>query len=292
MLSLVILFLAATGGPVPVESGDALTISHPDPKFRMSVPPGYAVSAVQPPGVAYSYQRVVGDGKAVALTVTILEGVIGREEISEADARAAALKKLPPGASFQLGKGRWGEYDIGVMETRFTMQGVDVFSLVAEIPSTPRAVMISVGGPRSAEAQMRSDLAHALRSFRAPSNWLTPTQRSLAFAAGGSAVLSWVTLLVYGILYAAMYRRDVLRHWGFRVSYLTVTVVLFAVAITTSFWYHASKGGDGPDVSSYVFIGVALACAVKTGELYKKGQELRKAAAAPPPAAPPAAGGP
>jgi hypothetical protein len=60
------------------------------------------------------------------------------------------------------------------------------------------------------------------------------------------------------------------------VGYLTVVVVLFAVAIGVGPLYKMSKGGDGLDLSVYVITGTALAVAVNTGRLYQKGREEQK----------------
>jgi hypothetical protein len=161
-----------------------------------------------------------------------------------------------------------------------------LFGANVQVPLVPRAIQISVIGRMQLQSEVRSDLKKILGSLQGRTDWLTSRQRMLAFLSGGTAILSWLLLIVYGILYAALWKGDVLRHWGFRVSYMTITVVMFALAIIGDVWYQSSKGREVMNISFYVLAGVSLACAMKTGDLYKKGLELRKAAGAgaPPPA--------
>ena len=286
------LLLLGTGGGAfsfcPQEAGSQgqpIPITHSDPKFRMTVPAGYKPAAIKPPDANYAFQRL--DGQVLAITVSILDGRIDPEELKESDVSAAALKRLPPGAQLRLSRESWGDHQLQIIETSFTMQGVEAFSLVAQVPILPRAVQISIGGQKSSEKQARDDLKAVLRSFRGTTHWLTPNQRVWAALAGGSAILSWLLLLIYGILYALRWRGgDALSHWRFRVIYLTATVAMFSLSIATGVAYDTKREREAMGIGTYVLTGVALACAIKTGDLYKKGLELRQKAAAAAPAPP------
>ncbi len=263
----------------PSDEGQVIPIRHPDPQFRMTIPRGYKAISPKPKDVDFAFQRV--DGQALAITVSAMDGRIDPgNELKETEISAAALKHLPPGAQFRLSQESWGPHRIQIMETTFTSEGVEVFSLVAQVPILPRAVQISIGGQKSTEKQARADLKSMLRTFQGTTHWLTPNERLWAGIAGGCAMLSWLLLIVYGILYALRWRGgNVVSQWRFRVVYLTVTVAMFSLSIVAGVVHNSVRQRDTMDISVMVLTGVALACAVKTGDLYKKGLELRRKAA-------------
>lgn len=254
-----------------------LSVSHPNPRFRMTLPRGYRESPSRPPNLAYSYQRIGPDGTGTAITLEVLDGRITREPLSEETARAAAVSKLPPGSQFKLGKAKWGDLELQVMETNLTMSGTDLFTAVVQIPTQPRAVQMAFGGPKAREAEIREDLRQVLRSFRATSDWLTPKQRLFAGITGVSAVAAWLMLAIYGVLYFFLYRGNPLRAWKFRVVFLTAVVVAFATAIAVGPLYEMMRGGSKSDLSFPVLTAVALAVAVNTGRLLQAGREAAKA---------------
>jgi len=119
-----------------------------------------------------------------------------------------------------------------------------------------------------------------LRNFHGTTHWLAPSQRLWAGISGGCSIVSWLLLLIYGILYAIRWRGgDVVSFWRFRVVYLTATVAMFSLSIAAGVFYNSMMQRETMDMSVYVLAGVALACAIKTGDLYKKGLELRRKAA-------------
>jgi hypothetical protein len=289
MKTLGLLLLLAGGGAFSIPAQDSsaegrpIPIQNSDPQFRMTVPAGYRAAEGRPGTSAYAFQRI--DGKPIAITVEILKGRIDPGDLNEAEMEAAR-KQLPAGAKFRVSKESWGPHQIDVMESRFTAQGVEAFALGVQFPILPRAVQVTIGGQQSFEAQMRDDLRQILRTFHGTTHWLTPSQRSWAGSSGGCAILSWLLLIIYGITYAIRWRGgDVVSQWRFRVIYLTGTVAMFSLSIVAGVVYNSLMHRETMDASIYVLGGVALACAVKTGDLYKKGLELRQKAAAgtPPP---------
>ena len=279
LLGLLLLGLQeAAQPPAPV------TINNPDPKFRMTVPRGYQDPGVRPPKVSYSYQRVLPDGKALALNVEILNGRIDRAPMSEAEVRAAALKQLPAGAEFRLGKAAWGELELDVMESTFVSSGTELFAAVVQIPTVPRAVQLSFAGQKASEAEIREDLRRVLATFKGSTDWLTPRQKWLAGLSGGFLILPWLLLIVYGLLYAGLYRKQPLRAWKFRVAYLTVDVLLFGIALLLHVLYQASKGRPPIDTTFYVIVGVAAFCTVRTTQLAQRGRAAQAAPIVSPPA--------
>jgi hypothetical protein len=294
-----LLLLLAGGGAYSISSQDSagerptppakVSLQHPDPKFSVTLPDGYAPLPVLPRGSAYGYQRDLGAERRIVLSVTILDGRIDPGDLSPqelAPVTEKLLKQFPAGAQLRMGKEIWKEHPLDTQEITYPLQGVEVFTLTVQFPTLPRAVQISMVSRRELETELRGDLKKILRSFSGTTHWLTPNQRLWAGISGGFAILSWLLLLIYGFLYALRYRGgDLVTHWRFRVTYLTATLAMFAIAIFTGVVHNSVMHRETMDISVYVLTGVALACAIKTGDLYKKGLELRqKAAAATPPA--------
>ena len=289
-----LLLLLAAGGAFSASGQDSggerptppakVSLHHPDPKFNLTLPDGYAPLPVLPPGAAYGYQRDLGGERRIVLSVSVLDGRIDPGDLSPqelAQVTEKLLKQFPAGAQVRMGKEIWKEHPLDTQEITYPLQGVEVLAVTVQFPTLPRAVQISMAGRRALETEIRGDLKKILRSFSGTTHWLTPNQRLWAGISGGSAVLGWLLLLIYGILYALRYRGgDLVTHWRFRVSYLTATVAIFAIAIFTGVVHNSVMQRETMDISVYVLTGVALACAVKTGDLYKKGLELRQKAAA------------
>lgn len=257
-----------------------ISIQHPDPKFRMTIPRGYQEAPSRPSNLSYSYRKAGPDGAGFAINVEVLDGGITPEPIPEAEARASALKKFPPGSQFRFGRAMWGDHSLQVLEYSFTLSGTELFSAVVQLPTLPRAVQLGFAGPKASEAEVREDMRQVLQSFRGATAWLTPRQRLLAGLSGGSAVVAWSLLLIYGILYAALFRKNPLQAWKFRVAYLCVIVVAFAVAIAVGPLYQMSKGSSKLELATMVLTAAALAVAVNTGRLFQAGRESSKLPAA------------
>ncbi len=253
-----------------------IRVDHPDPKFRVTLPEGYKPAAKVPPNIVYAYQRLLNKDVNLAITIEILEGRIDPGGVDLGQVKSAALKNLPPGAQFNLSKERWGPYEIDVFESSLAMNGLEFFTAAVQIPVIPRAVQISIAGQKSSEVEIRKDLKQILQTFKGTTHWLTPTQRLLAAVSGGSSVVAWIGLLLYGLLFVIFYRRGTLRGWRFRVGYLSVVVVLFGVALTVGPFYNMTKGKETMDLSLYVLSGTALVVAVSTGRLYQKGRAEQK----------------
>lgn len=265
MILVIGLLVLATGQESP------LTINNPDPKFRMTLPSGYA--QVPPPsGVHYSYRRLLEGSTGIGVNVVVLNGRIDPERLKEAEVRAGALKQLPSGAQVRLGTSVWSEHELDVIESEFTMQGVDLLTLIVQVPILPRAVQVSIAAPKSSEAQARQDLKALLRSFRGTTHWLTPRQRGMAFAAGGTAVLGWSMLVLYAVAYAILFNKHPLRAWRIRVGYLSVNVVVLGLAGLMGVLYEISKGKTPMDASFYVQVFAAVIIATRTTQLAQKGK--------------------
>jgi cytochrome bd-type quinol oxidase subunit 2 len=100
---------------------------------------------------------------------------------------------------------------------------------------------------------------------------------------GGSAILSWLLLIVYGIAYAVSWKGGSLKAWKFRVGYLAVTLLSFAVALVSGAIYEMSKGDSRNNTSFYVVSATAFVVACTTAQLFQKGRQQAKAESTPSP---------
>ena len=172
-----------------------LTVHLTAPPCSFVPPPGYESMGPRPDGLLF-YQRSGGPDPADKLffSVEVLDKPIGREPIGEAGMKKLA-DRVPPGMSMKLGHAQWGEFDLETFETQMTQDGLEMFSIVAQVPVSPVSVQLTVGGARTFEPQVRSDLALLLASFEAKSNWLTQTQRADAATTGLSKLSGFLGVL-------------------------------------------------------------------------------------------------
>jgi lipoprotein NlpI len=259
---------------LPRTERKAIPIRHASPSFRLTIPAGYSRAPVVPPNAAYAFTRTIEDrpDSVFALSLEVLRGMIRRDKPSEADVALLARTHLPPGATFVLRKEKWGEFDIDLMETRMHQNGLDLITLVVQVPLAPQALQIAAAGPAALESKVHADLLQVLSSVEGQSSWLTEGERTLALATGLPTLIGWVLFVVYGLLVLILFRGEPLRAWRFRFAWLATAAACLGVGFVLHLAYQDARGRDP---SAFLVPVAAVYCGVLAARILRRSRTAR-----------------
>ncbi|HVE83639.1 MAG TPA: hypothetical protein VND93_12350 [Myxococcales bacterium] len=165
-----LLATAAVGGETRVENAEL--------QVGLSIPDGFDTAPPQTQRAIFSFHKPVGGEENITIGVDRMGGTIGREAIE----LASYEKKIraAPGmenAKFSLEQVPWRSFQLSVIRSELDLQGHDWMLLQAQVPMKPEAVLVTVGGPRSHEQEVRAVLTSVVGSATGETNWLTMEQR-------------------------------------------------------------------------------------------------------------------
>jgi hypothetical protein len=263
-------------------SQGATELRHADPPFQIRIPEGFEpIEAGK--NQLYAFRRVLNKdkGTGVAVTVELLDGVLGRSPSPEdlAKLMAGMRSSLPPDARIRALKETWRGFAIDVFETRYALQGVDAVTYMAEIPLAPRALAIYLAAPAEEDERLRQELRDILSSVKGKTNWLTPNERLLAFGSGVPTMAGWALVVLYALGHVALFRNKPLRLWKTRLAWLSTCIVLFMTGMVMTITYSASRGRTELGYSRLV---PAAICLIVADKVRKEGLKARAALASPP----------
>ncbi|MCC6575556.1 MAG: hypothetical protein IT462_17390 [Planctomycetes bacterium] len=179
----------------------AETINDSRYQFTAEVPPGFQrwpAGRPLPSNVSlHCFYQGILDGEEPVLMINFerLGGVIGRETL-----QGKTLPGLPPGAAVTTERWKWKEFEIDVLLTRMTVNGVELFMCTAQVPLKPEAIQVIVGGVNSREAEARSHLQFIVARLDGKSNWLSDGERIEKLAQGAGSFL-FLVLIVLAVVY-------------------------------------------------------------------------------------------
>lgn len=242
-----VLACALQPGTAEPQSPPPVVLRHEDPPFEIPLPPGYEETQTPPPTAQYGYQRRVrGDEKFITVVVQILPGPWRRTERSPAEIEHLerhAGSSLPPGSTVRLGTGYWMNREIDVFEYRFTVGGLEVFGLMAQLPLEPRGIQLSLGATGVEDDVARKEFDIILGSVKGQTREPTRTQAFLSRTAGVT-IVGGTVLLLFDILGTALcFRRNPMLLRRTRLVALGLAVV--ASLVGTALLYPLIRWRDG-----------------------------------------------
>lgn len=149
----------------------AETFESKTPEFRFEVPDGFVPAPRKPAGGLAAWVKADTPAGQVPIVIGLedLDGTIGRESL--AGNEAEFRKRFPEVRLVAIRRTAWDRYQVDVMESVMTVNGIEMFSAAAQIPVTGSAVQISVVGPEPDRESIRSVLSSSITSFHARSSW-------------------------------------------------------------------------------------------------------------------------
>jgi hypothetical protein len=238
-------------------------------EFGFRVPPGYKEVSPLPPGIHYGWRREMGDGTGdvLALTVEILPAAIGRDAADPKATRELVLKRQPD-AVFDVHGLPWRDFELLVLETEVPIKGGKGLTMVAQVPTSPRALQVRVVGPLARKEVLAADLHAVLQSVTGKTNWIPPHQRWLLLFAGGAAVLGWTLWAVYGLVWSISFRTRPQSAPRFRAIWLGAVAVLVMIGVGLSFVLEGFRTEAPQTGAQFLGMLAALSAAQRATKLW------------------------
>jgi hypothetical protein len=205
-------------------------------QFRFRVPAGYEEFTPKPPDVDYLWRRVLtdGSGQALAFTVQVFPGPVGREQGDPQKMQEATAKRRPQDVVTTRGV-RWNDLDLVAIDLEHdSPRGGRMLSVSVTVPTAPRALLIQVMGPVGQKDLIRAEAQDILRSVSGKTNWIPSAQRGLLFAAGGTSLLGWTIWAAYGLVWVIAFRTHPERAVQARAICLSSVAVLILIGVCLS----------------------------------------------------------
>jgi hypothetical protein len=160
----------------------AATLHDEEHGFTLTVPEGFVdYPAGKVANVIHSYVRGTPDDPSVTmLLVGGMGGTIGRGPLLHHDVEHATRAGLAAGVEiggFEYRKLRWKSFDIDLVITRLTGNGMDMVVLATQVPLAKEAIQVSLNGPAASEAALAAELQEIVRSVDGKSSWLSEEER-------------------------------------------------------------------------------------------------------------------
>jgi hypothetical protein len=117
--------------------------------FGFQVPAGYQPVTPLPKGLDYGWRRALPSGQegALALTVVVLPGALGRDA-GDVNVTRGNLAKKHPTVTFDLRTLRWRDLDLVAVVREIDIPGVGPgISWTIQVPTAPRAIQFAMIGP-------------------------------------------------------------------------------------------------------------------------------------------------
>jgi hypothetical protein len=189
--------------------GEASTFRRfPEEGFSLVIPDGFSelTGSRVPAGARAAYaEGDIRDGRAHAvIALQILNGLIGKDEHLTADQLAHAH----PGIEWSVGRMTWKKHAIDSFGAVMTQNGIQLFSIAAQVPLAPKALQITVVGPLDQKDAISADAARLVSSVTGETNWEGPVLAPVnTWKAVQGIVVSLIELAVVCAFVVLVYRR-------------------------------------------------------------------------------------
>jgi hypothetical protein len=252
---------------IPPASAQELVVQSTQPAFETTLPDGYKrIPARENPS---QYFRASGPEDWAKITVTFVaaRGPLEQNPAGVTQAEILPFLSLPSDAKTSFKVVRWKEYFIGSVEYHAVAQNLSMFGITAVLPTSEKAVTITLSAPEPLEPELRKDFRAILTRLTGPSRWHSPEELHRAgvleiFGKAGAGLLS-----LYAIAWAAAWRGHPMRaHW-LRIAWLAATAILLFIPMMSP--------GDTSLFSSLLFNGpLSLVCLLFASHRIKMGIEM------------------
>jgi hypothetical protein len=172
--------------------------------FELRLPSGFETfpEGRQQPGVEHAFARGrPGSDSRVIVLLSGLRGALPRDiPLPDPDS--------VEGQMFTF-EARWKrEFTIPVVCTRQKVDGMSTTVMVAQVPLSPRALMIKLISDSSQEAEMRELMFDILQSLEGPTNWLTSRERKDRFVQATLQLMGLLAAVVAFVVWFFRSRRN------------------------------------------------------------------------------------
>lgn len=135
-----------------------------DLNFEMSIPDRFRPFSppVQNDKTIYTFVDAPPPNHSIVISIGRMGGVLPRDAALDENHMAQGATPLTL---------HWNDHAIGGMRMQQTVAGVAVVTLVAQVPLSPQALQITVGGDPADEKEMLDLLQRLLTDLKGRSNW-------------------------------------------------------------------------------------------------------------------------
>lgn len=139
-------------------------------RFAFDVPSGFLEAPPPADRVLYSYSQLVEGGR-LTLNIERLGRTIGKERVGLLGDSKKFQTLLGQNAKSSTEDFSWGSRTISMVRIAVDMSEKKYLVLQAQVPLTPEAISVTLGGPASTEKQMRDILQKTVASIQGEVSW-------------------------------------------------------------------------------------------------------------------------
>jgi hypothetical protein len=196
--------LLATG---PADAAPLRIASDAPPLFTATVPDGYrAMPPAEGSEVMAAFAREGDPARAVVLLLVRMEGPVPQGPLAPAT-RAALVRADAFPFRDRVERFRVLGFDVEGLRGEAEVNGHRVVRFAVPVPVRERGLVLTAMGPLEDEPEARRVATAVLGSMRAPTDWLTPAGRALAWAAGVGTTVGALLSALYALLALVLFRR-------------------------------------------------------------------------------------
>lgn len=280
------------------------TIRSASPPFELDLPAEWGTHPSRPEGAEWAWIRDLPGGARLAIVIEVLPDMILAENLSTLS--TAELRKRVGEQSSDVAvlarQTMWQGKPVNVVEIEGSANGARVLNCTCLIPLREKALRLNVIGAKSAEAEIRSELARTLGALHGEPAWKRGWMGSPAFWGILAVCCSgYIGAIVYGLVYLIVFRWDPdsalkVRYWW---QVTNVVLILGMVAVSQAISFFTDVFGEGKSKNEYsnkdsALLCPAVFCIPVLMSIQRLKERLKQQAPAPSPSMPvfPAPGGP
>ncbi|HYV43882.1 MAG TPA: hypothetical protein VFA20_03430 [Myxococcaceae bacterium] len=174
-------------------------------KFRISFPDGFE-PADAPPNAIFSYAETDAPGRALAVTVERMRIALPQRK-PKPNKNAVYAGSGMPASSTSQEEMTWRDFQIPVLRTETNVEGRSFVLLQAQIPLSPEAITVGVGGLKQREPDIRRVLEEVVGSTEGRASWLTEKEQDEEHRREQNKLAwTWFGLLVIPVVLLALYK--------------------------------------------------------------------------------------
>lgn len=137
-----------------------------DPVYRLQMPDGFTKAENPPtmPDLVETYMKDAKDGSQGAVYVMIhrLDGLLPNKRIELSPGEHPGVSVLDA---------TWQGHQIALFRITEELKGMHALTFNAQVPLTPRAIQVTVFGPKDREAELRETMQQVLDGLAGATNW-------------------------------------------------------------------------------------------------------------------------
>ena len=225
-------------------------IKSTDPVYETALPDGY--KPVVPAEVPPRFVRVSGTEDWAKINLRLVPGnqALPQNPAGVTEAEILPFVMLPTDAKRTFTVTRWKDIYVPTLEYRAVVDNLRVYGLTAVVPLMGKAVTLTVSAPDPLEAEVKKDFRAVLGKLQGATRWLSAENVAKAhllenIGKGGAGLA-----LLYGVIWAALFRGNpMMAHWLRVVWLAAIAVLLFIPMLSpgdTSLWSNLLSNGVLP----------------------------------------------